>query len=47
MGQRDRRLGKNTLRSGKTGCGNGDAGSWGVDFTPELQDSMKDHQWGS
>jgi hypothetical protein len=50
MGQRDRGLGENTLRWGKPGWGNGDTGSWGVDFTQELQDSMEEprnHQCGS
>jgi hypothetical protein len=35
---------------GKTGWGNGDTGSWGVDFTQEVQDSTEEprnHQWGS
>jgi hypothetical protein len=50
MGQRDRGLGKNTLRWGKIGWGNGDTSSWGVDFTQELQDSTEEprnRQWGS
>jgi hypothetical protein len=35
---------------GENRLGNGDTGSWGVDFTQELQDSMEEprnHQWGS
>jgi hypothetical protein len=50
MGQRDRGLGENTLRWGKTGWGNENTGSWGVDFMKELQDSteeLRDRQWGS
>jgi hypothetical protein len=50
MGKRYQGLGENTLRWRKTGWGNGDTGSWRVDFTQELQDSTeesKNCQWGS
>jgi hypothetical protein len=50
MGQRDRGLGENTLRWGKTGWGSRDTISWGVDFTQELSDSAEEPrnpQWGS
>jgi hypothetical protein len=50
MGQRDRGLGKNTLRWGKPVGGDRDTSSWGVDFTQHFQDSTEEprnRQWGS
>jgi hypothetical protein len=42
MEQGDRGGGENTLRRGKPDGENGETGSWGVEYTHELQNSLEE-----